>query len=787
MTREEKIRTQRQEIKKLLQFFKNNKLDRSNEQAMNMIQDAIIRVFQLEVEELGYKFDLRDPTHNTFKLHFINDANDNTRGEQIQPKKITENGVELLTPEITFNKYTMYKGLDSENVNTRIHTCKLLFNTVFHEIQHQRQELMAQKNYSSKEAITYGKEFALMYLLDNKFYSQNYNFFAIENNANETSYREYQSIMGYDINENNLRIFQEGKLNTGRFYAENISSKDGKSSFDYDLAERDDIATIILDNIICQNHNLNALRIYPILQKEYNLDGTKKTAYELIQNMMLEQNEITNNNSLNDEERKTAIKDGQEMYYELIYKALERSSQEQLFEISEQIGENKYKEILDNIQYYFQNQMENRIGKATQMANIKKKNDKIVFPSNDGTIIVERDGKKVPVSLDEFISTLNPELLQKKFIHPKLKSEHTAEKFLRKVGLKYIDKSGQMTLKDGTVLSAKDYVEQYMLGQMERFTENYTVRDLITDTVQLDNESWKEQKETKQRLINYYGDKKRFISDVSNLISNKKQDLLQKRGVENSNKQQEDLLKQNSIERKKLSPEQMQRKMKWIREFISNYDATENEQQYDYRTIYENDNTLLVVDAIKNGDFVGKGLSEIDLDYFPNDKEFSIQRAIPKIARLLKVADNLTIDGGRNYLEEFANIPNVNEILLQIKKSQSVKEMFAEAKENIQTGNVPHYKKTTAEIDKHYAQQYLSSDNITRESVEDEIRYRRDLTQRERLKISNETDKKSIPMLRKQQISLSRVLARQDGKVPSEAIYDENRKGWYCITDTKKK
>ena len=69
--------------------------------------------------------------------------------------------------------------------------------------------------------------------------------------------------------------------------------------------------------------------------------------------------------------------------------------------------------------------------------------------------------------------------------------------------------------------------------------------------------------------------------------------------------------------------------------------------------------------------------------------------------------------------------------------------------------------------------------------TEDEIRYRRDLTQRERLKISNETDKKSIPMLRKQQISLSRVLARQDGKVPSEAIYDENRKGWYCITDTR--
>ena len=40
-------------------------------------------------------------------------------------------------------------------------------------------------------------------------------------------------------------------------------------------------------------------------------------------------------------------------------------------------------------------------------------------------------------------------------------------------------------------------------------------------------------------------------------------------------------------------------------------------------------------------------------------------------------------------------------------------------------------------------------------------------------------------MLRRQQISLSRVLARQDGKTPSEAFYDKKRKGWYCFTDTR--
>ena len=40
-------------------------------------------------------------------------------------------------------------------------------------------------------------------------------------------------------------------------------------------------------------------------------------------------------------------------------------------------------------------------------------------------------------------------------------------------------------------------------------------------------------------------------------------------------------------------------------------------------------------------------------------------------------------------------------------------------------------------------------------------------------------------MLRRQQVSLMRVLARQLGKNPSELMYDEKRKEWYCVTDTQ--
>ena len=49
-----------------------------------------------------------------------------------------------------------------------------------------------------------------------------------------------------------------------------------------------------------------------------------------------------------------------------------------------------------------------------------------------------------------------------------------------------------------------------------------------------------------------------------------------------------------------------------------------------------------------------------------------------------------------------------------------------------------------------------------------------------------EKDKSKIPMVRRQQISLTRVLARQSGKIPSKVVYDE-KLGWYCFADEQSK
>ena len=97
-----------------------------------------------------------------------------------------------------------------------------------------------------------------------------------------------------------------------------------------------------------------------------------------------------------------------------------------------------------------------------------------------------------------------------------------------------------------------------------------------------------------------------------------------------------------------------------------------------------------------------------------------------------------------------------------------------------------HYR-TPAEIDKQYAQEYLQSNNLSEGSVEQEIDYRRGQADKSRIKVADDVKKSDISKLRKQQISLTRVLARQEGKIPSKALYDSEKKMWYCLTDTRQK
>ncbi len=176
----------------------------------------------------------------------------------------------------------------------------------------------------------------------------------------------------------------------------------------------------------------------------------------------------------------------------------------------------------------------------------------------------------------------------------------------------------------------------------------------------------------------------------------------------------------------KLTPEQIQKKMQWVKNFIKDYEDSEQITSYTIRVSSEEQNIKTILESIRTGRFSGI------YDNNAQNYGYELSRVMPSIARLLKEADNLTIAGGEDFLTEFANIPQINTILIQIKRSEEYKQMHNNAETNRRNNTLPKFKKTRTQIDKEYAQAY--------------------------------------------------VLARQEGKKLSKAKWDE-RIGWYYDID----
>lgn len=772
MTREEKIMQERQEIEGILMYFVENKLDNSNLGIYKEIEKCITNVFRLEIEEMGYELDTNgNNSKNGFNLDIKFDSND-TRGGSCSPARIIDNGqLQQIKPSIMYNLYTMCRGLDNDNKEIRLTTIKNMFKTVFHELQHHRQECMAASNVSSKEAIGFARDFTLHRYLSREFYTGdgktgNYNKLLTENNANEIGYNQYLEILGRGDSEvSKLRDIETGKSNTNQ-YKIDVNSFDNKSHYKTNgLEERMDATIPIIDDLIMNRGFTEILELYPILLKEYNLDGTKKSAVDLIMNMEEESRDILQMKGLSEKEKTTLIKDGQEMYYELIYRTIERSSPNKLKETKLQIGEEQFKQTLNKMEQYFQNEMERKIAKSATMASAQSRDDKsFIAPSNDGTIQMMVDGKEETLNVDDFIQMIDPKLMQKQFNTPK--GVFNTPDFIRKYCFQYLAQDGIMTLKDGQQMSAKEFVEEYMLQKMQ-LSIDYPPRKYIEDTVQSEN-PWKIHQKTRDRLVDYYEGKKKVLREASEL------DI-------------KDIGKEKDVQSKivQLTQDQQAKKMAWIAEFLKDYEATEENTAYAFRANCENENIDRVLQSIKSGKFIEDYDNNATL--YKDNPQMFMKKIMPSMARLLKEADNLTIDGCTNYLEQFVALPEVNSILLQIKKSEQFKEMHTKAEENRSNGNLPRNPRTPAEIDKQYAQEYLQSNNLSEGTVEQEIDYRRGQADKSRIKVANDVEKNDISKLRRKQISLTRVLARQEGKIPSEALYDSEKKMWYCLTDTKQK
>lgn len=373
---EEKKAIEKQEITEFMKYFESNILDFKDSTLLKKLCEHIEKVFKLEIEELGYKFDsVKNNKENTYELHFINDKNFPDKAVEYPGRGWNGENIVLKKPKIIFNIALLFKGLDNIDKEIRLRTCKEIFFTIFHEIQHERQDLMSMQKVSSNESLKYARDFACkLDILKKSWYTKNYDNYLIEKDANIVGLDKYLEIM-----QDNDRVFstyrdiEKGKYYNGRYIAD-VWTSDQKTYSG--LQERDVITEIILDDLICEQSMIGILELYPILQKEYNMDGSRKSVTELIDNMRKEIYDISGNTELSKIEKDELIKDAQEMYYELLYIQIQKSTQKEIEELVSKIGKKEFINILKRMIYYFLTQLQDYLNESVKLANLQEKKDR---------------------------------------------------------------------------------------------------------------------------------------------------------------------------------------------------------------------------------------------------------------------------------------------------------------------------------------------------------------------------------------------------------------------------
>lgn len=178
MTKKEATRIEKQKVKKLIEYFEENRLRKEKE---SVFEQIIARIFKLELEsmELGIKF---NPEHydreknNDIILKFI----------ETTPKDLGYFSVfdfdDKYVPQIEVNKKFYYPKLAHKNKFVRKEALKMLLNTLFHETQHYKQYLMIKRCESNNDAMIYARDELIHSVLDS-VYTKNYLEYATENDA----------------------------------------------------------------------------------------------------------------------------------------------------------------------------------------------------------------------------------------------------------------------------------------------------------------------------------------------------------------------------------------------------------------------------------------------------------------------------------------------------------------------------------------------------------------------------------------------------------------------------
>ena len=202
----------------------------------------------------------------------------------------------------------------------------------------------------------------------------------------------------------------------------------------------------------------------------------------------------------------------------------------------------------------------------------------------------------------------------------------------------------------------------------------------------------------------------------------------------------------------------------WADHIIEIYNKTETADVYNRRSNNEAKNIKTVLKAINSQNF--------KLNINQNKTDF---------VHLLKAADSISLDVGTNYLEQFLQLPDVQNTINEKLNANNLIKVEQRAKANEQKGTLPNFPKTVAETDKNAANIYLSSDSMLKGRTSEQEMARFDTHISDILKtgiFSVKTDATALQDITLRQnlmLRLGRVMLRQQGMNPGSMEIEDGK------------
>lgn len=328
-------------IKEMSDYYIQHEYDPNNEQMKQKLENYLYRLFELNVDEMGYIPELIESysgevvfeNANKISLQFFEDIDDLGVGYTgiSGAQEIDENGnARFGAIPISINMARVQKGEPFDVVK--------LISGMYHELNHARQLIMVREGISSKEAIQYAREFALKQAGKSDFYIQNYN----------KLFTESESLRDEELTEIGTKsIF--GGIKNGGYYKLNKNY--------INPIFRDEVSDELDSHITA-----DLIKLYPALRKEYNMDGTRKSATQLVTSLKTELDNLSSNDELDEYDKRNSIKDCKEMYFELIFRAIDKEglTAEQIAQLDGIYAES------GNLSTYIQSYFESQIKKISE-------------------------------------------------------------------------------------------------------------------------------------------------------------------------------------------------------------------------------------------------------------------------------------------------------------------------------------------------------------------------------------------------------------------------------------